>query len=254
MPEARARTPTAVVPGETLDPAARPAGRREGRQLQKSIRRSLNDSETAFAVARLRDTILFESQQKTRTGRAIGLAGPAGGEGSTSISILLGMTLGELKRNRVIFIDGRLERRTFSVYSEMFGLSKSALDYENGCGCLHCYSTRNQNLCFLVPGAVVQPLEFFSHEELVPLFAELRDAFDYIIFDMPPLLGASVTRLLLPHLDLFFLVCAARKTTFAEVEKCQAVAAEMGGSIKGVILNKQKVPFWASFLGKEAFF
>jgi polysaccharide biosynthesis transport protein len=254
MSEATARTPSAVVPGETLDPLARPAGRREGRALQKSIRRSLNDPETAFAAARLRDTILFESRQKTRTGRAIGLSGPTGGEGATSISILLGMTLGELKRNRVIFIDGRLERRTFSLYSEMFGLTKSSLDYQNGCGYLHCYSTRNQNLCFLVPGGSIQPLEFFSHEELMPLFAELRDAFDYIIFDMPPLLGASVTRLLLPHLDLFFLICAAKKTTFSEVERCQAVAAEMGGAIKGVILNKQKVPFWASFLGKESFF
>jgi protein-tyrosine kinase len=244
-----------LVPGQESNPLVRfNAAQREGRLLLRSIRRNLNDPESVLTLKHLRDLIFFHSKEKTKAGKTIGFAGPSGKEGTTSLSILLGLSLGELRRNRVIFIDGRLERQSFSLYSEMFGLTKNSLNYSNGAGSLQCYSTKNQNMCFLMPGPDMEPLEFFSNDEVVPLFVELREAFDYVIFDMPPVLNSSETRLLLPHLDLFFLVCASRKTTFSEVERCKRITAGTGSAIKGVVVNKQKLPFWAPFLGREAFF
>jgi Mrp family chromosome partitioning ATPase len=249
------RKTTALIKHEVFNPLARfTSGKRQGRLLLKTLRRSLDDPEAAYAVQHLRDQIFFHPLEQGKGGKVVGISGARGNEGSTSIGILLGLTLGELKRNRVVFIDGRMERQNFTLYTEMFGLTKNALSYNNGCGSFQCYNTKNRNLCFLAPGGAVDSLEIFSNTEFSHLVGDLREAFDYVVFDMPPVLGSSETRMLLPSLDLFFLVCVPRKTTFAEVEKCKKTVAAAGGSISGVILNKQKAPFWTLLFGKDAFY
>jgi Mrp family chromosome partitioning ATPase len=244
-----------LIKQTVLNPLVRfsPHHKREGRLLLRTLRKNMNDPEAAFTIQHMRDKIFFHTG-KTKGGKAIGLSGPLGKEGATSLSILLGLTLSELKRNRVVFIDGRMERRLFALYSEMFGLTKNALNYNNGCGFFQCYNTKNRNLCFLTPGAAMEPLEIFSNNEFVHLMGDLREAFDYIVFDMPPVLGSSESRMILPYLDLFFLVCAAGKTTFSEVEKSKKMVGEVGGTISGVLMNRQKVPFWAWLFGKDTFF
>jgi len=246
---------SALIRTEVLNPLLRTSTlKREGKALLRSLRRALNDQEAVFSLHRLRDLVFFHPQKKPQGGKTVGLSGASGSEGATSLALLLGLTLGELKRNRVVFFDGRLDRKSFNLYTEMFGLVKNPLSYQNGSGYFQCYSTKNQSLCFLTPGAAMEAIELFSDEEVAQLIADLRGSFDYVVFDMPPLLRSSETRMLLPHLDLYFLVCAARKTKVDEVERARQLAAEVGGSIKGVILNKQKLPFWAPFLGKDVFF
>jgi Mrp family chromosome partitioning ATPase len=247
--------PNSLIEQTLLNPLVRfsPHNKREGKLLMRTLRRNLNNQESAYTIQHMRDKIFFHAG-KTKGGKAIGLAGPQGKEGATSLSILLGLTLSELKRNRVVFIDGRMERKFFALYSEMFGLTKNALNYNNGCGYFQCYNTKNRNLCFLAPGAEMDPLEIFSNTEFTHLVGDLREAFDYILFDLPPVLGSSETRMVLPYLDLFFLVCAAGKTTFAEVEKSKKIVGDSGGSIGGVVLNRQKVPLWAWLFGKDSFF
>lgn len=255
MTKSQALTPRSSLKQEPLDPFGRPGpAPREGQKLLRSIGATVNDPDAAAAVQRLRDLIFFHPSDRARGGKTIGLAGPRGQEGTTSLSILLGLSLAELKRNRVVFIDGRLDRKSFRLYSDMFALQKNALDYNNGCGYFQCYSAREQNLCFLLPGGAVESLEFFSNEEMAHLLGDLREAFDYVIFDMPPVLKSSETRMLFPHLDLFFLVCAARRTEVSDVEKVKTIVADLGGSIRGVVLNRQKTPFWTSLFGKDAFF
>jgi len=228
---------------------------RRGKQLLKEIWRSLNDPETLQNVEQLRDQIIFQAEEKTRGGKAVGLAGPAGGEGTSSLAILVGLMLSEFRHNRVLFVDGRLERKNFAVYHEMFGLTRNPLTYNNGCGFFQCYNTRHDNLCFLTPSAAsrARSLEFFSAQEFARLTYELEESFNYVVFDMPPLLHSSETRMVLPGLDLFYLVTAARRTTIADVLKCKRIISEVGGSIAGVILNKMKVPWFAALLAKEAF-
>lgn len=244
-----------LIKQELLNPSTRfVAFRREGKAFQKRIRRNLNDPVTMAAIQHLRDQVFFHSRNGARTGRTIGLAGPRGREGATSVSILLGLALGGLKRNRVVFLDGRLERKSFALYSEVFGLTKSPLQYNNGCGNLLCYSTKGEVLSFLAAAPGTEGVEFFSNDEVANLIADLRSKFDYIIFDMPPLLRSSETRMLLSHLDLFYLVCAARKTLTSDLRRVQRLVSDAGGTLTGAILNRQKIPFWASLFWKDAFF
>ncbi|MGH9362766.1 MAG: hypothetical protein ACRD2T_12700 [Thermoanaerobaculia bacterium] len=244
--------PGGLIKTDVLNPLMRSGALKpEGRQLLKGLRRNLGNAESVHSLQHVRDQIFFHSPRQG--GTLVGFAGPVGGEGTSCLSVLLGLALGELKRKRVVFVDGRLERRSFSVYAEIFGLAKSAQNLQNGAGYFQCYSTRSQSLFFLTPGATVEALELYSSGQVSKLVAELRENFDYILFDMPPLLRSSEARMLIPHLDLFFLVCEARKTTVCDIVKAHRVVAEVGGSVKGVVLNRQRVPLWASFFGKDAF-
>jgi protein involved in polysaccharide export with SLBB domain len=108
----------------------------------------------------------------------------------------------------------------------MFGSTEDALSYSNGCGIFQCLNAKNRNLCFLASGGVIESIKDFSSAEFAHLVADLREAFDFIIFDLPPFLGSSKTGMALAHLDLFFLVRAARKTTCADVEKCKKIAVD----------------------------
>ncbi len=248
-----------LIKQEVLNPLVRfTANKREGKLLLRCIRLNLKDPESTITIHRLRDQVFFHrptvQQEGQKKGKSVGFSGAVGNEGATALSILLGLSLGELKRNRVIFIDGRFDRKNFGIYTEMFGLTKTASGHGNGSGFFQFYTTKNRNLCFLTPSAQIDPMEFFSNEELGSLIGELRESFDYVVFDMPPLLKSSETRMLIPHLDLFFLICTSRKTLTSDVERCKRTVAEAGSSISGVILNKQRVPFWSWFFGKEAFF
>jgi Mrp family chromosome partitioning ATPase len=247
-----AKKTNALIKQDIFNPLVRfTSDKREGRQLLKNLKKNIDNPEAAFAIQGLRDQIFFAA---AKGGKTIGFAGPRGEEGVTSTSILLGLTLGDLKRNRVVFIDGRMDRRNFAIFSEMFGLVPNAMTYNNGCGLFQCFNTKNRNFCFLTPGASLESLEVFSNSEFVHLVGELREAFDYVVFDLPPLLSSSETRMALPHLDLFFLVCTARKSTFDDIEKCKKMAASVGRTISGVILNRQRAPFWTALFGRDAFY
>jgi hypothetical protein len=229
--------------------------RRRGQLLLRNVRRSLADPRTSATLHRLRDQVFFHQNGNGHVAgaKAIGFAGPKGHEGTTSIAVLFGLNLNGLQRNRALYVDGRLDRRSFTAFTEMFGLRPNPLAYTRSCGRFQCYDVGRTHLTLLAPVEDADSVEVFSSREFKRLLADLRETYDYILFDLPPILESSEARLVLPHLDLFFLVCAARRTTFAEVEKTKQTIAEVGGAIDGVVLNRQRFPFWASFVGRETF-
>jgi Mrp family chromosome partitioning ATPase len=242
----------ALIQQEVFNPLVRFGGdKREGRFLLKNLRKNIDDPAAAAAIQNLRDHVFFA---EAKEGKTIGFTGPRGREGATSMAILLGLSLGELKRNRVVFIDGRMDRQNFAIYAEMFGLQQNPTTYETGCGLSQSYNTKNRNFCFLVPGPDVKPLAVFSNGEFGNFVGDLRRAFDYVLFDLPPLLISSETRLALMHLDLLFLVCKARKTTFADIEKSKRLAVSVGRPISGAIVNGQRAPWWTALFGQDSFF
>mgnify|MGYP001032699192 CR=1 FL=1 len=91
------------------------------------------------------------------------------GIGSPQKDILFEGASRQLKTHRVALVDGRLERRRFSLYTELFGLSRNGVTLDNGFGSFHCFHTRSGLFSFLAPGAQMDPLELYSH----PLFPEL---------------------------------------------------------------------------------
>ncbi len=69
---------------------------------------------------------------------------------------------------------------------------------------------------------------------------ELREAFDYILFDAPPFSHASDVLLLVPVSDGLVLVTEAEKTRWQVVDNMRERIVLQGGQVLGVILNKKR--------------
>jgi Mrp family chromosome partitioning ATPase len=224
-----------------------------GKVLLKQLRRHLGNPRTLPTLQRIRDMIFFHPHDKAQGGKTVGFTAPRGDHESIFLSLLVALLFSGLKHNRVLFIDGRFDPQTFLVCSRALTLTRDAVKYLNGCGSFECFSNHDQALSFLTSLGNVESLEVFSNEDVGKLISEMRLQFDYLIFDMPPLLESSETRMLLPRLDLFFLTCTADRTRIADIKKCGELMSEAGATSAGVVLTRQKVPFWAPLFGKETF-
>lgn len=208
-------------------------------------------------VQRLRDAIVLSAMRdkKGPGGLVVGLAGPRGGEGTSVVSLLVGLALGECTQRRVAFFDGRLNADRFDLLSASLDLSRNSLCLQKGLSeVAGYYNSKSANLCFLRNTAKEASISFFSDKRLELFLQDLRSHFDFVVLDIPPLLKETGGLFALPYLDRLYLVAEADSTRLSEIDRCLEVAAAAGNKISAVILNKQKVPWWVKFFGREIFF
>jgi len=207
------------------------------------------------AVLRLRDAVLRSSLTNGKHGNMlISLSGVEGNEGTSTLAILLALSLGSCSNFRVALIDGRLDGRKFDVLRDAFGLVETRLVFENGHLRVAGYSKLiRPNITFLYPG-LEHSMKFFSDRGLPLFLEEARRTFDFTIFDMPPFLKDPSNLYLSRLVDRIYLVAAGDSTRRAALSTCADMAVQAGAEISGVILNKQKVPMWARWFGKDFFF
>ncbi len=227
-------------------------------QVFRALKKNLANPRRNRAIQEVRDRIFFRTLSRdgdasAPAGHVIALSGVNGKEGVTTLTFLLMLALGELKHNRILYVDGRFDSQSFLANKEVFDLRKLPAHASNGYSYLECYGTKNESYCFLTSQKNVKPVKFFSDTEVSVFLGELRESFNYILFDMPPFLPSSETRQILPHTDLFFLTVCPGKTLLADVERCKGIVEEIGKPIDGIILNRQRLPLWTRFFGRESF-
>jgi Mrp family chromosome partitioning ATPase len=229
--------------------------RRKSNQLIRLLKRNLTHPPSAGSLQELRDNVCFRASRisaKTSGGCIITLSGLIGREGASTVTLLLAMALSELRIRKVLFIDGSFDTEKFNLYKDIFGLSKVPAAETALNGELSFYNSAGNNLCFLFNQSM-HPLDFFSNLELDSVLGIFKENFDYILFDMPPILKSSETKFLARKSDLFFLVLRPGKTLVTDLQRAKSSVADLGGQIGGVILNRQSLPIWARFFGKELF-
>jgi Mrp family chromosome partitioning ATPase len=79
------------------------------------------------------------------------------------------------------------------------------------------------------------PTEMLSSERLGEMLANLREYFDFILLDSPPVIPFADSRLLANHSDAVILVIRAGVAPYETVEK--AIEALARGRILGIVLN-----------------
>ena len=187
-------------------------------------------------------------------GTTISLNGVKGGEGVTTVALLLALALGELNQNRVLYFDGNFKPQNFALCQDLFDLNENAVRCSDEFAHLEFYEAKTRDLFFLSTSVgMPDPLQLFSRPRIDAFLSELKKHFDFVIFDMPPLLETSETRMLLPQIDLSYVVCARGKTSRADLKKCLTLADTIAAKIDGAILNRQKLPLWARVFGKDSF-
>lgn len=159
------------------------------------------------------------------------------GEGKTTTVINLGYTMARDLGKRVLLIDCDFKcpgLHQFAEYNTEFGLAdylRNDIDIDAclvGCGDVPCW-------IMPVGNSVVNSTELLKTERLPLLFEMVRNRFDYILLNTPPILPQATMNVLAGHSDILLLVVRANSTPHDVVKR--AVSSLRSNKPLHVVLN-----------------
>ena len=102
--------------------------------------------------------------------------------------------------------------------------------------------TTNKNIDLLPTGPTPpNPVELLVSENNKKLMKQLREKYDIILLDCPPVLGLSDTMIMTKYSDANVIVVSSRRTKIESLDKAKKVFAQANAKITGVIINRASV-------------
>lgn len=182
--------------------------------------------------------------------KAIALTSCFPGEGKSSVSFNLAISMVEAGK-RVLFIDGDMRK---SVLNGRYQMSRAT------CGLAHylagrktlveCIYTTNIPNLFLIPTGAVppNPAELLGVKRFKSAMDTLRQQFDYIVIDTPPLGSVIDSAIVAKQCDGVVVVIEAKTVSHSFAERVIDQLHKAECNILGVVLNK--VDLAAKYYGK----
>ena len=173
------------------------------------------------------------------SGKAILITSASAGEGKSLNAFNLAWIYAECGE-RTLLVDADLyhprQHRTLGV-SVQPGLSNIVVGEASLDSAI--VKTSQPNLDFLPAGRIASASVFglMDTEEMAQLFASVKDRYDRIIVDAPPMIGVSDTAQLVRLCDGVVLVIHHRKYPRALCRRAKERVVAMGGNFLGVLLN-----------------
>ncbi len=173
------------------------------------------------------------------SGKAILITSASAGEGKSLNAFNLAWIYAECGE-RTLLVDADLyhprQHRTLGV-SLQPGLSNIVVGEASLDSAI--VKTSQPNLDFLPAGRIASASVFglMDTEEMAQLFASVKDRYDRIIVDAPPMIGVSDTAQLVRLCDGVVLVVHHRKYPRALCRRAKERVVAMGGNFLGVLLN-----------------
>ena len=202
--------------------------------------------------AKLKDRLLRNWSDMTAVeGNLITAAGPSvrtlmvvsgsAGEGRSSAAACLGLSLSA--NGRTLLIDGHLRKPDLSsrlVTPGMPGLSEVVLDGMDVAGAV--YPAADADNLFVRPAGqrLAGPAAMFHSSSFIRLMSHLRQDWDHVVCDTPPLLAESDAALMAAQFDAAVLVLSCGDSRW---EVAQVVAERLdaaGGRLIGAVLNRRR--------------
>jgi capsular exopolysaccharide synthesis family protein len=192
-------------------------------------------SMAAESYRTLRTNIEYSSFDKEYRVIVVTSSEPEEGKSTTAGNLALCMAQGDKK---VMLIDCDLRKptlhRKFKV-SNLIGLSDVMIGKADLSIAAHRY---NKSLFLLTAGKISpNPSEMLSSKVMSYLLESLKETFDYIILDTPPLKVVTDSQILSTKADGTILVVRAEKTKRESVKNAVDLLKNVNANIIGIVLN-----------------
>lgn len=198
-----------------------------------------NDFNVDEAYKTLRSNIQFSGSDI----KVIGFTSCQPNEGKSSVSLNLAVSMAELGK-RVIFIDGDLRKSVllgrYRINKQIKGLSH----YLSGLSELDevIYGANVDNLHLIFSGQVPpNPSELLNGTKFEDLIDHLKENYDYIFIDTPPLGSVIDAAVIARTCDGMILVIESKKISYKFAQKVKEQLEKTDCKILGTVLNKVNI-------------
>jgi len=194
------------------------------------------ESKHAEAYRVLRTNLLFSRKEEKLNTIVIVSAGAGEGKSTTTINLA---TVFAQAGNRVLIVDSDLRRPTlhklFKVTNNL-GLTNYLLKQNTIAEIVQ--TTQAPNLDFMASGKLPNSsMGILGSSQMKQMIAELKQRYDYIFFDSPPILGVSDASILASEVDLVMQVIQYRRYPQPMTIRAKQMIEKVGGNFVGIVLN-----------------
>lgn len=185
----------------------------------------------------------LEFAQVGRDVRSIAITSSMPMEGKSTTSANLAYTLGQTGRN-VLIVDADLRKptlhRTFKLKNEQ-GLTTLLANHDLKFNQV-VQKSNELGLYFLPSGPIPpNPAELIGSPQMSALISELRDNFDMVIYDTPPVLSVTDAQILATRVDGVIMVARQNFARKDNVREAKEALENVKANILGFVVNN--VPF-----------
>jgi capsular exopolysaccharide synthesis family protein len=194
------------------------------------------ESKHAEAYRVLRTNLLFSRKNDKMNTIVVVSAGAGEGKSTTTINLA---TVFAQAGNRVLIVDSDLRRPTlhklFKVTNNL-GLTNYLLKQNTIPELIQ--TTQVPNLDFMASGRLPNSsMGILGSAQMKEMIADLRQRYDFILFDSPPILGVSDASVLASEVDLVMQVIQYRRYPQPMTIRAKQMIEKVGGNFVGLVLN-----------------
>lgn len=161
------------------------------------------------------------------------------GEGKSTIALNLGSALGQMEKTLVIGAD--LRRPSLAKLCQLTPNHPGLSHFVSGAAELDaCVEYLDELKVFVMPAGVIppNPLEMLGAKKFIEGLEVLKQRFDRIVIDTPPLHPVSDALVLASYADSVIYVVKADSTSATQVKKSMASILASNEPLTGVVLNQ----------------
>ncbi len=194
------------------------------------------ESPHAEAYRVLRTNLLFSRKDENLNSIAVVSAGAGEGKSTTVMNLA---TIFAQNGNRVVVVDSDLRRPTLHKMlrvTNSIGLTNYLLKQNTLEEVIQ--TTKLPTLDFLASGKLPSSsLGILSSTQMRELITELKQRYDYVFFDSPPIMGVSDASILASEVDLSLQVIQYRRYPQPMNIRAKQMIEKVGGNLLGIVLN-----------------
>lgn len=189
----------------------------------------------AEAYRSLRTNIQYSSFDKEYKTIVVTSANPGEGKSTTSGNLALTLAEGEA---RVLLVDCDMRKpsvhKSFRV-TNTYGLSDVLLQKQKVMDVAHNY---RKNLYIITAGKIPpNPAEMLASKSMTLFLEEMKEHFDYIVLDTPPVQAVADSQILSTKVDGTLVVVRAGVTKKDDVQNAIAALKKVNANIIGTVLH-----------------